>query len=82
MGARDMSIMRTPPPNRHPISTQLASYNHEVIADAINFEMSRNGQVFFVNDRIAQLTEIEKLIMKYVSHVPRKAAIVLYVPVP
>ena len=66
MGARDMSIMRTPPPNRHPISTQLASYNHEVIADAINFEMSRNGQVFFVNDRIAQLTEIEKLIMKYV----------------
>lgn len=66
MGARDMSVMRTPPPNRHPIYTQLTTYNHEVIADAINFEMSRNGQVFFVNDRISSLTEIEKLILKYV----------------
>lgn len=66
MGARDMSIMRTPPPNRHPIYTQLSTYGHEVIADAINFEMSRNGQVFFVNDRISSLTEIERLIMKYV----------------
>ena len=66
MGARDMSIMRTPPPNRHPIYTQLSTYGHEVIADAINFEMSRNGQVFFVNDRISSLTEIERLILKYV----------------
>ena len=66
MGARDMSIMRTPPPNRHPIYTQLSTYGHEVIADAINFEMSRNGQVFFVNDRISSLTEIERRILKYV----------------
>ena len=66
MGARDMSIMRTPPPNRHPIYTQLSTYGHEVIADAINFEMSRNGQVFFVNDRISSLTEIERLLLKYV----------------
>ena len=54
MGARDMSIMRTPPPNRYPIQTEIATFSAEVIADAINFEMSRNGQVFFVNDRIAE----------------------------
>ena len=66
MGARDMSIMRTPPPNRYPIHTELFSFGHEVIADAINFEMSRNGQVFFVNDRISNLPEIANLIHKYV----------------
>ena len=66
MGARDMSIMRTPPPNRYPIQTEIASFSHEVIADAVNFEMSRNGQVYFVNDRISNLPEIAKLIKKYV----------------
>jgi transcription-repair coupling factor (superfamily II helicase) len=66
MGARDMSIMRTPPPNRYPIHTELCTFSHEVIADAINFEMSRNGQVFFVNDRISKLQEIADLIKKYV----------------
>lgn len=66
MGARDMSIMRTPPPNRYPIQTELATYGHEIIADAINFEMSRNGQVYFVNDRISNLPEIANLIHKYV----------------
>ena len=66
MGARDMSIIRTPPPNRHPIHTELGTFGHEVIADAINFEMSRNGQVFFVNDRISNLPEIAALIRKYV----------------
>ena len=66
MGARDMSIIRTPPPNRYPIQTTIATFNHEVIADAINFEMSRNGQVFFVNDRINNLNAIAELIKKYV----------------
>ena len=66
MGARDMSIMRTPPPNRYPIQTEISSFSHEVIADAINFEMSRNGQVYFVNDRISNLPEIANLIKKYV----------------
>ena len=66
MGARDMSIMRTPPPNRYPIQTEIASFSHEVIADAINFEMSRNGQVYFVNDRVGNLPEIANLIKKYV----------------
>ena len=64
MGARDMSIIRTPPPNRYPIHTELATFSHEVIADAINFEMSRNGQVYFVHDRINGLQEIANLIHK------------------
>ena len=64
MGARDMSIMRTPPPNRYPIHTELTTFSSEVIADAINFEMSRNGQVFFVNDRISKLPELKLLIEK------------------
>lgn len=66
MGARDMSIIRTPPPNRYPIHTEVDTFSHEVIAEAINFEMSRNGQVFFVNDRINGLQEIANLIHKYV----------------
>lgn len=66
VGARDMSIMRTPPPNRYPIQTEIATFSSEVIADAINFEMSRGGQVFFVNDRIAGLAPIAEMIHKYV----------------
>ena len=66
MGARDMSIMRTPPPNRYPIQTEIATFSSEVIADTINFEMSRGGQVFFVNDRIAGLAPIAEMIHKYV----------------
>lgn len=66
MGARDMSIMRTPPPNRYPIQTEVITFDKTVIADAINFEMSRNGQVFFVCDRIAKLTELKLLIEKLV----------------
>ncbi|MBQ7422218.1 MAG: DEAD/DEAH box helicase, partial [Prevotella sp.] len=66
MGARDMSIIRTAPPNRYPIHTELATFGHEVITDAINFEMSRNGQVFFVSDRIKGHDHIAELIYKYV----------------
>ncbi len=66
MGARDMSIMRTPPPNRYPIHTELVTFSSEVIADAINFEMSRNGQVYFVCDRISKLPELKLMIEKYV----------------
>lgn len=66
MGARDMSIMRTPPPNRYPIQTEIATFSSEMIADAINFEMSRGGQVFFVNDRITGLAPIAEMIHKYV----------------
>src|SRR3712207_569999 len=60
MGARDLSVISTPPPNRYPIQTEVHTFNEEVIADAIGFEMSRNGQVFFVNNRIANLPRSEE----------------------
>ena len=66
MGARDMSIMRTPPPNRFPIHTEVVTFNAETISDAINFEMSRNGQIYFVCDRITKLPELKMLIEKKV----------------
>ena len=66
MGARDLSVIQTPPPNRYPIQTQLCTFNSEIIAEAINFEMSRNGQVFFVNNRISNLPDLEVLVHKYV----------------
>ena len=66
MGARDLSVIHTPPPNRYPIQTEVHTFNNEVIADAINFEMSRNGQVFFVNNRISNLPYLKELILKYV----------------
>lgn len=46
MGARDLSVIQTPPPNRYPIQTEVHTFNEEIITEAINFEMSRNGQVF------------------------------------
>jgi len=66
IGARDMSIIRTPPPNRHPIQTTLSVFDKDVIVEAINFEMSRNGQVFFVNNRISGLDELARMIKKYI----------------
>lgn len=66
MGARDMSIIRTPPPNRYPIQTELTTFSKDVIVEAINFEMSRNGQVYFVNDRISNLQELANMIRRYI----------------
>ena len=66
MGARDMSIMRTPPPNRYPIMTEVTTFSPEVITDAINFEMSRNGQVYFVNDRISNLETLARQIQRHI----------------
>ena len=66
VGARDLSVIQTPPPNRYPIQTEIHTFSAEIIADAINFEMSRNGQVFFVNNRINNLLELKGLIEKYV----------------
>ena len=66
MGARDMSIMRTPPPNRQPIDTQVATFSAELVADAINFEMSRDGQVYFVCNRIATLPKMREIIERHV----------------
>ena len=66
LGARDLSIIQTPPPNRYPIQTEIHTLSAEIVADAINFEMSRNGQVYFVNPRINDLTRIKEMIEKYV----------------
>ncbi|MBO4661303.1 MAG: transcription-repair coupling factor [Bacteroidaceae bacterium] len=66
MGARDLSVIHTPPPNRYPIYTQLCTFSGEILAQAINFEMSRNGQTFIVCNRIASLPEIEQIVHKYV----------------
>ena len=64
LGARDLSVISTPPPNRYPIQTELHTFNEEVITDAINFEMSRNGQVFLVNNRISNLPELKAMIQR------------------
>ena len=64
MGARDLSVIQTPPPNRYPIQTEVHTFNEEIITEAINFEMSRNGQVFFVNNRIQNLQELKALIQR------------------
>ena len=66
MGARDLSIIQTPPPNRYPIQTEIHTFSPEIFAEAINFEMSRNGQVFIVNNKISNLRELEDMIHKYV----------------
>ncbi|MFZ9387655.1 MAG: transcription-repair coupling factor [Chitinophagaceae bacterium] len=62
MGARDLSIMNTPPPNRQPIQTEVQVYNEDVIRDAIYFETERGGQVFFIYNRIAGLAEMAAII--------------------
>jgi transcription-repair coupling factor (superfamily II helicase) len=66
MGARDLSVIQTPPPNRYPIQTEVHNFNEGIIADAINFEMSRNGQVFMVNNRIHNLEELQEIIHRLV----------------
>jgi len=66
VGARDLSVIQTPPPNRYPIQTEIHTFGAEIIADAINFELSRNGQVYFVNNRISDLTHLKEMILKYV----------------
>ncbi|MCD8267018.1 MAG: transcription-repair coupling factor [Parabacteroides sp.] len=62
MGARDLSSITTPPPNRYPVQTEVERFNPDIIREAINFEMSRNGQVFFINNRIQNIYEIESLV--------------------
>ena len=73
MGARDLSVINTPPPSRHPIQTEIHTFGHEIITDAINFELSRNGQVYIVTHRISSLSNIESLIRK---HVPDASVVV------
>ena len=66
VGARDLSVIQTPPPNRYPIQTEIHTFSPEIIVDAVNFEMSRNGQVYIVNNRISDLQRLKDTIEKYI----------------
>lgn len=66
MGARDLSIIGTPPPNRQPVTTEIYTFNEEVIRDAISFELRRGGQVFFVHNRIKDIEEIANIVLRLV----------------
>jgi len=69
MGARDLSVITTPPPNRYPVQTELRGFDGELIRDAIQFEIARNGQVFFIHNRIQNIMEVHDFILKYVPGV-------------
>ncbi|MDF1570774.1 MAG: transcription-repair coupling factor [Bacteroidales bacterium] len=62
MGARDLSIINTPPPNRHPIITELHPFNEEIIREAIEYEVSRGGQVFFIHNRVQNIVEVKQMV--------------------
>lgn len=66
MGARDLSIISTPPPNRQPVTTELHTFNEEIIRDAIRFELKRGGQVFFVHNRVSDIESVANAIYKLV----------------
>ena len=66
MGARDLSVINTPPPNRYPVQTELRTFDGELIREAIMFEMARNGQVFFIHNRVQNIMDVHDLIMSYV----------------
>lgn len=69
MGARDLSIINTPPPNRFPVQTELQSFNEEVISEAIQFEVARGGQVFFVHNRVQNIMDVYDMILRFVPGV-------------
>jgi transcription-repair coupling factor (superfamily II helicase) len=66
MGARDLSVIATPPPNRQPVTTEIHTFNEEFLRDAISFEIRRGGQVFFVHNRISDIFEIANIILRLV----------------
>ncbi len=66
MGARDLSVITTPPPNRQPVTTEVRAFNEEFIRDAISFELSRGGQVFFVHNRVTDIESIANIILRLV----------------
>ncbi len=69
MGARDLSIIQTPPPNRYPIVTEVHGFNEQLIRDAILYEVERNGQVFFIHNRVQNIHEVEETIKRMVPGV-------------
>lgn len=69
MGARDLSSLNTPPANRQPVVTNVSSFDDEVIKEAVNFELSRNGQVFFISNRIENLAHIENTLRRLIPNI-------------
>ena len=68
MAARDLSVITTPPPNRYPIETNVVGFSEEMIRDAISYEIQRNGQVFFINNRIENIKEVAGMIQRLVPN--------------
>ena len=68
MAARDLSVITTPPPNRYPIETNVVGFSEELIRDAISYEIQRNGQVFFINNRIENIKEVAGMIQRLVPN--------------
>jgi transcription-repair coupling factor (superfamily II helicase) len=68
MAARDLSVITTPPPNRYPIETNVVGFNEEIIRDAISYEIQRNGQVYFINNRIENIKEVAGMIQRLVPN--------------
>jgi len=68
MAARDLSVISTPPPNRHPIETQVIRFSEELIRDAITYEISRGGQVFFIHNRIENIKEVAGLLQRLIPN--------------
>ncbi|MBO7051019.1 MAG: transcription-repair coupling factor [Bacteroidaceae bacterium] len=66
MGARDLSVIQTPPPNRYPIQTEVHVFSADIIREAVNFEMSRNGQLFIVSNRISSLPDLAQTVQREV----------------
>ncbi|MFZ6000745.1 MAG: transcription-repair coupling factor [Bacteroidota bacterium] len=66
MGARDLSIIATPPPNRQPVTTELHTYNEEIIRDAVSYELRRGGQVFFVHNKVSDIEQVANVVFKLV----------------
>ncbi len=73
MGARDLSVINTPPPNRHPIHTEVLPFNEELLAEAINYELDRKGQVFIIHNRIQSIGDVEAAVKR---HVPEARVVV------
>lgn len=66
MAARDLSVIKTPPPNRQPVETQIVGFDEELIRDAVSYELQRDGQVYFINNRVENLKDIAGLIQRLV----------------
>jgi transcription-repair coupling factor (superfamily II helicase) len=66
LGARDLSVISTPPPNRYPVQTELHPFNEELLRDAISYEIKRGGQVFFIHNKVQSIQEVAGIIQRLV----------------